>query len=258
MSNNLIKACIDKIVPRELIAKAGEVAIAENPLNRVRTLPLIAEELAGANEMAIVTGKCWLPGRTLKVRFLDGVEMMQAKVMKYAQEWSKHANIKFELSSTPDAEIRISFLQTGSWSAHGTDAQLFWMFPENSPTMNFGWLNLASPDDEYRRIVLHEFGHALGCIHEHQHPAGDIKWDRDAVIKYYSSLNWSETAIEHNIFNRYSRDISQYSGFDPASIMLYPIAREHTLNGFEVGLNSELSAMDKSFIATVYPDNTKQ
>jgi len=37
-------------------------------------------------------------------------------------------------------------------------------------TMNFGWLTPDTEDSEYQRVVLHEFGHALGLLHEHQHP----------------------------------------------------------------------------------------
>ena len=48
--------------------------------------------------------------------------------------------------------------------------------------MNYGWLTPESAQDEVRRVVLHEFGHALGLIHEHQNPkGGGIEWNRDAV-----------------------------------------------------------------------------
>ncbi len=47
-----------------------------------------------------------------------------------------------------------------------------------------GWLEPDTPNDEYRRVVLHEFGHALGGIHEHQSPAsGVIPWDKPKVYE---------------------------------------------------------------------------
>jgi len=44
--------------------------------------------------------------------------------------------------------------------------------------MNYGWLRDDTQDEEYSRVVLHEFGHALGCIHEHQQPKFGRVWDK--------------------------------------------------------------------------------
>jgi hypothetical protein len=57
--------------------------------------------------------------------------------------------------------------------------------------MNYGWLLANTPDQEYSRVVLHEFGHALGAIHEHQHPAAGIPWDKPKVYEYYARQHWS-------------------------------------------------------------------
>lgn len=56
--------------------------------------------------------------------------------------------------------------------------------------MNYGWLYPDTPDQEYSRVVLHEFGHALGAIHEHQHPEAAIPWDKPKVYEYYA--RWLE------------------------------------------------------------------
>ena len=41
--------------------------------------------------------------------------------------------------------------------------------------MNYGWIDADSPEEELRSVVLHEFGHALGLIHEHQNPLSGIR-----------------------------------------------------------------------------------
>ena len=76
------------------------------------------------------------------------------------------------------AQIRISFKYTGSWSTIGIDAL---DVPANQPTMNYGWLTADTEDAEYSRVVIHEFGHTLGLIHEHQHPEGGIPYDLEKV-----------------------------------------------------------------------------
>ena len=153
------------------------------------------------------------------------------------------------------SEIRISFKQRGYWSALGTDALVKEYFPLAEPTMNFEGFTMATREAEYSRVVLHEFGHALGCIHEHQSPAGGIQWNKDAV---YRSLggppnNWDKAQVDHNVLSRYSKEQTQFTTFDPHSIMLYSFPKEWTLNNMEFTTNSALSDTDKSYIAASYP-----
>ncbi len=160
-----IKMCIDRVLPPEMADQAQLAAITENPANLAS--PEEMNQPPSARSIALLKKKLWKPGRTLHVRFLDGDPQVKAKVAAFAAEWSKYANIHFAFDDAPNSEIRISFLQPGSWSYMGTDALLI---PPNQPTMNYGWLTPTTGDEEYSRVVLHEFGHAIGCIHEHQNP----------------------------------------------------------------------------------------
>lgn len=259
LNRQAIKACIDRALPTTYLLSASRAAIAENPDNapalpRTRSLPgaFIDSPVA----LAALTGKLWKPGRTLRVRFLDGDADVQARVASFAHEWSNYANIKFVFGDETDAEIRISFAQSGSWSYIGTDAL---SIPKTQPTMNFGWLTRSTPNDEYSRVVIHEFGHAIGCIHEHQNPATDVPWNKEAVYAYYAGPpnNWSRQQTDINLFTRYSATLTQFSNFDRDSIMLYPIPNDFTIGDFEVGWNRVLSPIDKQFVATLYPSGTK-
>ncbi len=260
MSLSAAKACVDLTVPDELLWESMRRAMEENPNNappiNLRALPPGVMPSVPNIYLAAITGKLWQPGRILRVRFLDGDPQVQARIAPFADQWSEHANVTFQFGNDPDAEIRISFQNQGSWSYLGTDALVI---PQNQPTMNFGWLTLATPNDEYQRVVVHEFGHALGCIHEHQNPVNDIPWDREAVYRYYQGPPnyWSREQVDINLFTRYEADITQFSAFDPKSIMLYPIPNEFTKGDFEIGWNHSLSANDKQFISTLYPANRK-
>jgi hypothetical protein len=248
------KACIDRVPSPEELIRAAELAIEENPANVpvVTVHPGMGVAPPTRYELAGVTGKKWQNGKRLRARFLDGTPSVQQRVEDHARRWSDYANVTVEFGTDPDAEIRISFAQEGSWSYLGTTALVI---DKAEPTMNFGWLEEDTPDEEYERVVVHEFGHALFCIHEHQNPVTSIPWDKEAVYRYYMGPpnNWTKEQVDQNLFARYSKDITQFSAFDPKSIMLYPIPNEFTIGDFEVGFNSTLSDTDKSFIATVYP-----
>lgn len=244
-----IRVCIDKIVPLELNAKREKIAIDENPNNDPN------QHKAANEKMALVTQSKWKNGRTLKVHFLDGLPQVQEKVKRYANLWSEHANIKFDFGDDPEAEIRISFeADPGSWSAVGTDALVSEWFPAGTPTMNFGWLKPDTPDEEYSRVVTHEFGHALGCIHEHQGPSANIKWNKPFVYRYFAlTQGWTEEDVDRNLFDRYSEEITQFTKFDPKSIMIYHIPPEFTLNSVSYLSNVRLSENDILFIGNQYP-----
>jgi hypothetical protein len=240
-------------VPEDRIIAAAIAAVEENGLNapnrRIPGAPGVDPN--GPFEMALVTAKRWKPGRKLKVRFLDGVRSIQDRVKQHAKGWEEHANVKLDFGDHDEPEIRISFQQPGSWSYLGTDALVI---GSGQPTMNYGWLTQHTADDEYSRVVLHEFGHALACIHEHQHPDAGIPWDREAVYRYYQITNgWDRDKTDRNVLDRYSHTITNASEFDPRSIMQYAVPEELTVGTFSIGWNRVLSDMDKEFIGRMYP-----
>jgi len=254
MGEKRIKVCVDRVLSSEQLLQAAAKAIKENPVNTpaIRFSPGMGALPMPPAYMALLTGKKWKNGRALRVRFLDGEPPVQAKVEQYANEWSEYANLKFVFGNHPESEIRISFQQEGSWSYIGMEAL---GVPTNEPTMNFGWLRPDTPEEEYSRVVVHEFGHALGCIHEHQNPGSNIPWDKEAVYRYYMGPpnNWTKEQIDLNLFQRYGRTVTQFTEFDPKSIMLYAIPNEFTIGDYEVGWNTRLSETDKKFIGANYP-----
>ena len=108
MSEDRIRACIDRILDPSRRPEAARRAMDENPANapivRVRPALGVAPVPLPPQELAILVGKKWQNGKTLRVRFLDGDPAVQAKVQKYAQDWSRHANITFTFVSDPNAE----------------------------------------------------------------------------------------------------------------------------------------------------------
>lgn len=254
------KVCVDRVLEGQQLEQARAAAWRERYQNqplRPGISPTLLASLPEPFAMAVVTQRLWQPGRTLRVRFLDGEQVLRTKVEGHVHTWEQYAWIKFVFGDDPQAEIRISFsADPGSWSYLGTDALVI---PQDQPTVNFGWLHPNTANDEVKRVVLHEFGHTLGCLHEHQSPASDVPWNRPAVYRYYAGPPnfWSPVKVDDNVLNKYSATLTQFSQFDPLSIMVYPISKEFTDGVFEVKLNNDLSETDKTFIATVYPQQIK-
>lgn len=202
---------------------------------------------------AVISSKKWPKGSVITVRLYGGTTKVREKVTQYAKEWSNYANITFKFVTTGTAQIRVNFIKdAGSYSYLGTDAL---SIAANKETMNFGWFDDNTSDAEFSRTTIHEFGHALGMIHEHQHPNAAIPWDTQAVYAYYAGYPnyWTQTDVDNNLFAKYSTAQTQFSAYDPQSIMHYSVSSALTTNGFSVGNNSVLSATDKVFIAQVYP-----
>jgi hypothetical protein len=230
MANNF-KICFDKILPREL----------NRPRSGTILQPSDSAHPRGGHptRMAVEKKKLWVNGSILRVKFMEGNAEQKDIVKNFATEWSQFGNIKFDFNDSPNAEIRIAFEDDGAWSYIGTDCM---NIPRNTHTMNFGWLDKA--------VVLHEFGHAMGMIHEHQNPLGGVQWNKPKV---YSDLGgspnfWDKETVDHNMFETY--DVDQINGtlVDKKSIMLYFIPKEWTTDGFFSGENNDLSDVDKTFI----------
>lgn len=255
---NDLRLCVDRVVPTESALDAAVLAMSENNANEPPPLVMRPGAPVHPLEMALATPKRWNNGRKLRIKFLDGSAKQKQLVQKYAEQWMQYANISYDFSGAADAEIRISFRRPGSWSALGTDSLLTNAFPKSEPTMNYGWLKDDTPEEEWRRVVLHEFGHALSAIHEHQNPKSGIKWNLAEVYRVFSGPpnNWTKEQIDFNIVQKYSVDQLNATDFDSRSIMLYAFAGALIEGGRPTRNNTDLSANDKKFIAEMYPKET--
>jgi len=185
---------------------------------------------------------------------MNGLSDYQDRVRTYVKEWEKSANISFNFTTDPSAIIRVSFdppftAQGVFNSVVGNQAL---MVPPSQPTVNLGFAP-TYPELEYQRLILHEFGHALGLIHEHQRPDAGFEFLRPQVYDYFRRIaGWNQATVDSQVLQRYdSSQISNHTDFDPDSIMLYwytaEIARPPTKN------NQFLSALDRQLIGEMYP-----
>jgi hypothetical protein len=208
----------------------------------------------------------WTPGQTLRICFIGGDPVLRNRIRNAAAAWTLHGNIKLDFGSSSDlrtcaaadgSNIRIGFGFAGYWSVVGSTA-----VKPDVQTMNYGEYDTRPPSEpRFTGVVLHEFGHALGFEHEHQHPAGgcDAEFNWPVV---YSELakppnNWPPSKVDFNL--RSFTELSAYglSSPDRTSIMHYSLDpwmfQSGTSSKCYVPEQFALSALDKQGVASAYP-----
>ncbi|KAL2671360.1 hypothetical protein Neosp_013943 [[Neocosmospora] mangrovei] len=193
----------------------------------------------------------------LNVRFLNGSRQTRDLVQSIVEEHinSLPMGIKFyfyQRHDTGEADIRIKFTDMSD-SYVGTSAKL--VDQSSEPTMRLDFETPTRLNGEDRRLfsqraVLHEFGHALGLLHEHQYPSWGKKWNMTLL---QCRTGWSRQLV-HQFYAPRSPEGKTLEPYDSKSIMHYEIREGDVLDSkLTAPRNNVLSEGDKRILTLLYP-----
>ncbi|MEY2857251.1 MAG: hypothetical protein RLZZ74_1563 [Cyanobacteriota bacterium] len=262
--------------------------VIPDQLSYLYTNPQTSSTPVTQNQLSAVNRR-WENNRHLRVCFFNANPVVVELIRTIASEWNNYSGISLDFGKpgtwfnclSPQAgfpEIRIGFSERGYWSYVGSDAERHG--GERSPSMNFDSFNtiytenkfstsniLNLSDNYHKAVIRHEFGHALGLLHEHQNPTlnckDQINWvGENSVYAYFSKYPnyWSKEQVDRNIGFVGLTDPDYISGeADPKSIMMYSLSPSIFKDGLKskcaTPINYEISEKDKSIITKLYPKN---
>jgi len=223
-------------------------------------------KIASIGAAVLIKNKRWANPSVLNVVFLDGSDVLQQRVKNIAPEWLQKTGLSFhfyaDFSSAPkQTHIRISFKQNnGSQLGNHHD------YLSHYPTMNLSRLTSNQISQRSaKRLILHEFGHALGFEHEYlsqywpyeQKPLFNILkncYPKMELVGYKPK----EAIIRCQQVNQVvNSDKALQTAYDEASIMNYAM---HWIqkNGQEkiISASYRLSYLDHYAMQLWYPKKT--
>jgi hypothetical protein len=196
---------------------------------------------------------------TLLVYFMEGNSATNQEVLDVANQWLVNSNMQFvESKDIKHSHIRITYLidplDTNDRfnSLLGTDADS--SHYRNTNTMRLGDIGAITSQSDFDYYVLHEFGHALGFIHEHQRSDAPIVWEESELYIYCDTFyNMDSNAVLDHMIHLIADVGINSSVLDTLSIMIYGFPNSVTKGNLSAPLNVQLSAEDLATIERFYP-----
>lgn len=248
-------------LPDSLQWEAMKVAVAENPANapmRQFVTASIAErvsDMLDPGALTALTQKFWKAGGVdLTVSFVDNPSTsVRNKILERANWWGTKtgANVKFRWVQS-NGQVRIGRGRGGYWSYMGTDIL---SVPMNQITMNLEGFTDSTPESEWDRVPVHEFGHTMGFPHEHLRAEIIARIDRNKALNYFAQTQgWDSRTTISNVLTPLGA--GTWIGTetpDQDSVMCYQLPGTITVDGQPIRGGAGMNERDRAFCLKCYP-----
>lgn len=198
------------------------------------------------------THRRWPQNSTVTIGFQE-VKKEQEDLIKAAfSKISPHVNLKFKFVAGPDADIRVGPNtvkgQNGS-SWVGIQAKTA---PATEPTLS---IDFNRPAEKVIATALHEGMHAIGVLHEHQHPDRTIEFDEKELDKTFKDAADPKELAKETVLDTIKRQKNgpTFTPYDQKSIMHYEFTSKELNGGAAVLKSNELSEGDIALLRLMYP-----
>ena len=210
----------------------------------------------------------------VKVCFFGGNQETRARIAKIGLEWKQAApGVPLDFGDVDNPRVckpgevnhvRVGFHNpeaAGYWSLMGKASVV--IADQGEQSLNLEEFDTNAPPPEiFRQTVLHEFGHALGLGHEHQHFASqcdsEFNWPEIYDTLKQPPNGWDKEQVDQQMRAVNTPD---YLGteYDEKSIMKYWFPPEYYKGGKRSPcyspVNFDLSEGDKELVRSLYPED---
>jgi hypothetical protein len=263
MSNRLY-ACITKDALDLNVTKKHKSRKLNSRVVQAAFLKAVAWPKGSVIKIAFVRGPIMLPdgnATTVDPEFTqDKADWVKATVEKYLVPFLGTIKITWDVSIN-ESDVRITFVKdAGAFSLLGVESKTA---PKNTATMNLGWLDKDQSDTDKNPeltgtgvVVVHEFGHMLGMIHEHQRGDAPLDWNKPVVYRAMATPpnSWDKETTDEQIFKQVEMSTLNASRFDPFSVMEYIFPDSFFKTPPKLQHTKYLSNLDIVWICKLYND----